>query len=120
MNFDLSAKDVIYILVYVVSVVTIINSLKNSIKNLGKDIQSVKTEIGKDISLLKKVIFRQDGALNFITQDVFRESKNLIYEKIRSEATVTQKAFKSIDTLNENVLKIMIHMKIQPNGKEGL
>ena len=98
-----SVKDLVYISVYLISVIGMLYAMKYRVK---------KVEDSNEI--LKNIIFRDKGGLNVVDNQSCKDHRDLVYQKIRDESGVTQRAFENIDCINQNIFKIMVHMKLKP------
>lgn len=101
MTFTL--KDLIYVGVYIISFVGVLAGFKYRLQKTEDTNQS-----------LKKIIFLEKGGLNLVTNDVCMGHRNVIHTNIRREAKIAGQAFDQITLMNQNVIKIMMHMKLEP------
>lgn len=104
-------KDAAYILALVVSITTLWNTLKNKIENLEEKNK-----------LLHKIVFQKSGELNIMTESRCMERYHSIQKVLRQNNADALKLNRKIETLNENIIIIMVHMsidkdKIRPGGK---
>lgn len=97
----LGVRDIVYILFYVVTVVAWLVSYRSRVKDLYAKYNA-----------LYRVIYSKRGTLNLIEQGQCSKNMNQIYGKIRDNEQTMRMAFEKIDAMNENIVKIMIHMKI--------
>lgn len=97
----LGLKDVIYILVYVVSVAAILIAFMNELKN-----------IKKDSSLIKKILFADQGKLNLVDHQTCKQHQDQIYAAIRRSENAFAATAAEIKILNENVVRIMVILDI--------
>ena len=107
MKFALELKDLIYIIINVMSIVTVMLAFRNRIKNL----EEFK-------ALVKSVLFQNDATLNLINRQTCKDHRDNVYKMIRREAAITHKAFESIDLVNANIIKIALHMGLEPEERK--
>ena len=100
---ELTLKDLIYMGVYVASV---------AVSYAGFIYRIQKTEEGHQT--LKNIVFLEKGGLNIVTTEACKQHRNQIHRSIRREASITSEAFDQVHCLNQNVIKIMMHMKLEP------
>ena len=98
----LALKDIIYILVYVVSIAAAFFALRNELAN-----------IKKDSSLIKNIIFADQGKLNLVDTATCKQHQDQIYAAIRRSENAFQATASEIKILNENVMRIMIILDIK-------
>lgn len=104
---EFTLRDAIYIGTYIVSISGIIFGLKFRI---SKNEASTQT--------LNKIVFKEKGGLNVVTTEVCKQHRDTIHKSIRQEAAITRKAFEQIRCLNQNIIKIMMHMQLEPTVLE--
>lgn len=96
-------KDVIYILVYVISLVGVFFGAKSKLR-----------EIEKELKRNQVVIYGDKGCLNLVDTKSCKELRDHVYSTIRRGENVMDQTLKRIDELNTNVLTIMIYLQIKP------
>jgi len=108
MIFEL--KDLIYVCIYVASMAGVFAAMKYRVEK----VEDVTTSI-KDIMFLEK------GGLNLIDNSTCIEHRQQVKTDIRvvksdvdREAENTRRAFDEIRCLNQNIIKLMLHMKVEP------
>ena len=101
LTFDL--KDVVYLAVYFITFVGMFASFRSRLIRLEDKYATIKS-----------VMFQDKGGLNIIDKETCKGNMNTVHEKIRQESRITRKAFENIDCLNQNIIKIMMHMKLKP------
>lgn len=94
-------RDIIYIVVYTISVAGLLLTYRNRLSNL---------EIA--VTKLTNIIISKNGSLNVIDRASCKSAQDAIYTAIRRGENNLDMTLKKIDTLNENILKIMFHLKI--------
>lgn len=109
----LELKDIIYILVYVVSVTGFIVSFKYRISKVAEDAKHRISKVAEDAKLAKRTLFRKDGTLNVLNQTACKEHREVIESDLKRESDTLKRAFRDIEFLNNNVIRIMIHLKIE-------
>lgn len=95
MTFEL--KDIIYICTYVVSVTALFISFNYRVRGVEKKNQE-----------FKKVLFGEQGKLNFTDQDTCKMLRDQIYNTIRKSESMMESIQKEISRINENVIKVMV------------
>lgn len=100
---EFTLKDIIYISVYVASVATLFTKMRSSLKELKEGVNSIK-----------KILFKEKGGLNIVDNTRCKEHRDGVHKSIRREAAQTQDALAQIYNLNQNVIRIMMHMNIEP------
>lgn len=100
---EFTLRDLIYMVVYVTSVV-------GAYKGFSYRIQ--KTE--DTHQTIKNIIFLEKGGLNIVTNEACKQHRDMIHNRIRREASVTRDAFDQVHCLNQNIIKIMMHLKLEP------
>lgn len=101
-----SLRDIIYFIIFASSVATIWGTFKNRINNLEKC-----------NTLFKKVLFKDSGELNFINIESCNKQQQSIQKILEKRESDLIKLKTKIEELNENILRIMIHMNIDDNLK---
>lgn len=97
---------VAYIIGYIVTVITFAILLKFT---LG--------ETRKDLKIIKDIIFADKGNLNLIDVSTCEKNRDIVHNKIRNIESAANMMISEIKELNNNVIAIMVHMKINsPNG----
>lgn len=100
---DFTLRDALYIGTYVSSITGLLISFKFRLK---------KTE--DSYATIANVIFLDKGGLNIVTNDTCKGHRDQIHTSIRREASITNEAFRQISCLNKNIVKMMVHMKLEP------
>jgi len=96
---ELTLRDALYIGTYVFSI--------------GGLLVGFKLKIQK-VDTISKIIFQEKGGLNVVTNDVCKSHRDQIHSSIRREARVTDEAFRQISCLNQNIIKMMVHLGLDP------
>lgn len=99
----LDSKDIIYILIYVVSIISVFFAFRNRQSNFERELLRNQ-----------KVIFNEHGFPNLIDLKTCKEHRDQVFTAIRRSENIMDQALKKIDDLNKNVLTIMIHLQIKP------
>lgn len=97
----LGLKDIIYILVYVVSIAGAFFALRNELNNIRKENKRIRN-----------IIFADQGKLNLVDQATCKQHQDQIYAAIRRSENAFAVTAKEIKTLNENVVRIMVILDI--------
>ena len=100
---EFTLRDAIYIGINVSSVLGLLIGLKFRIQ---------RTEASN--KTLNNIIFQEKGGLNVVTNEVCKSHRDQIHNSIRREAGVTNEAFRQISCLNQNIIKMMVHMNLEP------
>lgn len=66
------------------------------------------------VEKVEKAIFKDTGGLLIVDNMVCAERMKSADARMDREAAVVRQAFKNIDCLNQNVIKLMIHNGIDP------
>lgn len=93
----LAVKDIVYIVVYIISIAGVFFAFKNKLNNLTE-------EQNKE----KKVIWQEGGRLNIVDHAFCRECRDQIYETIRKRDSIIEEFRAQLISLNENVIRIMV------------
>lgn len=101
MEFGL--RDVIYIAVYVATVAALFAGFKSRLNKLQESIESVKN-----------ILFLEKGGLNLVDNNKCKEHQDSVYQMIRRESEVTSDAIDQMQVMNQNMIKIMLHMNLEP------
>ena len=101
MTFTL--RDLIYVCVYVATVAGLFAGLRFSIGQLKKSVGSIQN-----------IIFKDKGGLNIVDNDKCKEHRDTIHKSIRREAEITHDALTQIHCVNQNIVKIMVHLQLEP------
>ncbi len=96
-------RDVIYMSVYVASIAGSFAWFKYSVGNLKQSVDSIK-----------KILFLEKGGLNIVDNSKCKEHRDTVHKSIRREAEITHDALTQIHCLNQNIIRIMTHMKLEP------
>jgi hypothetical protein len=100
-SIQLSFKDAVYITIYIVTVVSMLAGFKHQIKTLQET-----------IGRMQKLLYHDQGTLNVIDIQTCKQKRDAVYTAIRKGEQITDDIRKEMKTLNENVLRIMIHLQI--------
>lgn len=100
---EFTPRDAIYVGTYVASILGVLFGFKFRIQ---------KTE--EKNKTLSNIIFQEKGGLNVVTNEVCKQHRDHIHNSIRREAGVTNEAFRQISCLNQNIIKMMVHMNLEP------
>jgi hypothetical protein len=98
----LEIRDIIHLVIYLVSIAAIFTAFKARISTLENE-----------ISRIGKIIHGGSGNLNFIDLQTCKEHRDQVFTALRRSENVMDLALKRIEELNENVLEIMIHLQIR-------
>lgn len=101
----LGLKDIIYILVYVVSMASVFFAFRNELKNL-------KDEQRKE----KNVIWQDGGRLNLVDHKACREYRDAIWSSMRKCDNVMEGMNGRLDSINEKIIRVLV--KLELNGKD--
>ena len=101
MEFGL--KDIVYLIIYVVTLSAVYFRQNNRIKN---------------IEALKKVVFKSNGVLSLVEVDTCKAHQDNIHIAIRREADNIGNMKTKIDKMGDNILRIMVHMKIESDKEK--
>ena len=99
MELALTIKDLIYILVYVISIVTVFNSVKNRLSNMSNKILTIE-----------EIMFKDNGGLNLVNQESCKERRDIIDDEIKKGEAI-------MDETSRNVIKIMLKLGVEPVGR---
>ena len=101
-------------LIYVISILVVFISTWEAMKYKLKKIEDSNATI-------KRIVFQEKGGLNIIDNPTCKEHRkqiktdiSVVKLDIKREAETTQRAFDEIQCLNQNIIKIMMHMKLEP------
>jgi hypothetical protein len=106
---EIGIKDGIYFSTFLVSLAAVWFSFANEIK-------SNKLEIKKMSQLFKKIIFTDQGQINFVNHRECKEVGARIERKINDGRVESKEISKELKKMSENIILIMYHLKI---GKEA-
>lgn len=102
----LDVKDIIYLMVYIISMVSVFFSIKSRLSDIEKETGNVS-----------KILFGDRGTLNIIDKETCRGNRDQVFTAIRRGEQVQEMLLKRIEELNKNVLIIMVHLNIRsPNS----
>lgn len=102
----LEIKDIIYLLVYIISMMSVFFSIRGRLHSIEKETGQVR-----------RILFGDRGALNIIDVDTCRANRDQVFSAIRRGEQVQEMLLKRIEELNKNVLIIMVHLNIRsPNS----
>ena len=101
----LGLKDVIYVLVYVVSIAGVFFAFKNELTNL-------KNEVRKE----KSIIWQEGGRLNLVDHKACREYRDGIWQSMRKCDSVMDGMNTRLDSINEKIIRVLV--KLELNGKD--
>ena len=100
-------KDLGYLLVYAITFVGTFSAFKYRISRV-EDL----------VGTIKKTVFKSRGGLNVIDYSTCKEHRATFNKKLEEEAKLTKECAKDIQYMNQNIVKIMVHMKIEPITSE--
>ena len=105
-SMTIELKDLIYLLIYIVSLITLLLALKNRVQNIEKELRRGM-----------RVLYQEAGSLNVVDHATCKRHRDEIFTAIRrSEKTVEVLLFE-IKDIKENMIIIMVHMGIKkPDG----
>lgn len=102
----LEVKDIIYLLVYIISMMSVFFSMKARLSGIEKETGQVR-----------KILFGDRGTLNIVDVETCKANRDQIFIAIRRNEQVQEMLLKRIEELNKNVLIIMVHLNIRsPNS----
>lgn len=90
----LDVKDIVYLLVYVISVVSVYYAQRNRIGNLEKE-----------NSQIKSIIYGDRGKLNIIDHDSCKRYRDEVFAAVRRNEQVNEMLLNEIKEINKNVLQ---------------
>ena len=108
MEWTFTLKDSIYIIIQLCTVIGFLFALNFKVRKLEESNQ-----------LVKKVMFQDRGGLNLVDNETCKSHRDQVHTCIRNEAAVNRRAFEHIDVINQNIIQIMMHLKIQPKVLDG-
>lgn len=103
----LETKDIIYILVYIISLITLLLAQKNRISNLEREVRRGM-----------KVLYKEAGALNIIDHDTCKRNRDEIFTAIRRSERAMEMLLGKLEELNKNVLLISFKMDSMNGEKD--
>lgn len=98
---QITPKDIVYLLTYFVTLGATIAGFIYRIRMLEYKCKRVE-----------RALFHENGGLNLIERDVCKLNRDEVFMAIRKGEKLTESIIKEIRLLNDNVLRIMIHLKI--------
>lgn len=102
----LETKDIIYIIVYVVSVAGVFFAFKNKLNNVEKENGQVR-----------RILFGDRGTLNLVDVKTCEKYRDEVFAAIRRGEQVNQMLLQKLEELAKNVIVIMVSLNIKsPNG----
>lgn len=105
-NMSFGIRDLIYIIVYVLSLAGVFNAFKNRLKNLEREVRKGY-----------KILYADRGQLNLIDQDTCKKYRDEVFTAIRRSERIIEMLLDKLEKINENMIIIMVHMGINsPNG----
>lgn len=99
-------RDVVTIISSVVAVSVVFITMRSKVKALEEKVK-----------LLTAVIFDHAGKMQIVDNCTCSDHRDRVAKEITRTDHVVRRAFISIDLLNENIIKIMMHMNITPRLK---
>jgi len=106
MVFEL--REFIFVIVTLASIIGTFEVMRSRVK---------KVEDSND--RVTKTLFLITGGLNVVDNNTCKDRRQTLDTKIYQESKITARALDSIENLNQNIIKIMIHMKIEPIQKKS-
>lgn len=103
----LETKDIIYILLYIISMISVFLAFKNRLSN-----------VEKTVSRGMKVLYKEAGALNIIDHDTCKRNRDEIFTAIRRSERAMEMLLGKLEELNKNVLLISFKMDAM-NGEKN-
>lgn len=94
---QLTVKDAIYIL-----------SLATTIAGFIYRLRSVEDKCNR----IMKAVFHEQGGLNVVNVYTCKTNRDVVFTALRKGEKTVEDMTKEMRTLNENVLRILIHLKI--------
>ena len=79
---------------------------------IGGYIYSVK-QIKSDIKQIKRTLYHENGGLNLINCQACKQHRDIVFTAIRRGEQKAEEQTKELRILNERILRIMIHLKIE-------
>jgi len=102
---EIGLKDSFFAVIYIVTIASIWNGFHNDIKNNIKNISTNKDDIKDLTDMFRRVMFSESGELLTVTR---RDCDTIKTEHAKANNTTSCQ----IKKLNENVIRIMCHLKI--------
>lgn len=96
-------RDMIYMAVYVASIAGLFTQFKAGLNSVCQRVDE-----------LRNAVFLEKGGLNVVDNNQCMAHRDVIHRSIRREANLTHEALQQIYCLNQNITKLMVHMKIEP------
>lgn len=100
---ECTLKDMVYMAVYVASIAGLFATFRAGLSQLKASVDSIKN-----------ILFLEKGGLNIVDNYQCRTHRDTIHQNIRREAALTHEALQQIYYLNQNITKLMVHMKVEP------
>lgn len=100
---EFTYKDIIYIGVYVATVTGLFTQVRLGLQQLKVSVDSINN-----------ILFLEKGGLNVLTVDQCKTHQDVIHSRIRREADLTGTALRQLYFMNQNITRIMVHMKVEP------
>ncbi len=102
---EIGIKDGIYFSTFLVSLAAVWFSFANEIK-------SNRLEIEKMSQLFKKIMFTENGQINFVNHRDCRELEAEMKRKIQDGRIESKEIARELKKMSENIILIMYHLKI--------
>lgn len=105
----LEVKDIIYLLVYIISMMSVFFSIRGRLYSIEKETGQVR-----------RILFGDRGTLNIIDVETCRSNRDQVFSAIRRGEQVQEMLLKRIEELNKNVLIIMVHLNIRSPDRTSI
>lgn len=99
----LEIKDIIYLVVYLISMISVFFSFRSKLNEIEKELKRNQT-----------IIFGDKGSLNLVDVNTCKQQRDQVFAAIRRSETAMDQTLRRIDDLNTNVLTIMVYLQIKP------
>jgi hypothetical protein len=104
MTFEL--KDLLHLITYLISVVAVFLSFRFKLSGHQEKLEKIDN-----------ILHSQKGSLNVIDKETCKQSRDQLFALIRKTENVNDMMLHKIESLNDNVLVIMVHLNIRtPDG----
>lgn len=98
----LDSKDIIYILIYIVSIISVFFAFRNR-----------QSHIERELARNQKVLFNEHGFPNLIDLKTCKEHRDQVFMTIRRSENILDQVLKKIDIMNENVLTLKAEIRLK-------
>lgn len=97
----LEIKDIVYVIVYIVSLASVVFSFFSRVLNLEREVKR-----------LKNVMYAAKGGLNLIDLRACSEYRRLATEKVRETQSELRQLIDKLELINQNIGKILVYVEI--------